>query len=151
VNQIRPEDVKRESRSRQFGIDLVIKECDAIETNACSNIMFLDIIHRPVYITKHNVSETGFCLRLQIKLTQLGPINRASPHLWYWYRCSSLKVKLCLLPVSCWFLAWLIPRPWWWRRNVILQCPLICNVLRRFLSQKIELFITTAVKTSNPT
>jgi hypothetical protein len=28
--------------------------------------MFLDIIHRPVYISKHNVSETGFCLRLQV-------------------------------------------------------------------------------------
>jgi hypothetical protein len=32
----------------------------------CTNIMFLDIIHRPVYISKHNISETGFCLRLEI-------------------------------------------------------------------------------------
>jgi hypothetical protein len=24
----------------------------------------------PVYITKHNVSETGFCLRLQVKPTK---------------------------------------------------------------------------------
>jgi hypothetical protein len=50
---------------------------------ACSkddrtNIRFLDITkrpvylkHRPVYISKHNVSETGFCLRLQVKPTQL--------------------------------------------------------------------------------
>jgi hypothetical protein len=30
---------------------------------------------------KHNVSETGFCLRLQVKPIQLGPIDRASPHL----------------------------------------------------------------------
>jgi hypothetical protein len=30
---------------------------------------------------KRNVSETGFCLRLQVKPTQLGPIDRASP---YW-------------------------------------------------------------------
>jgi hypothetical protein len=51
--------------------------------------MILDIIHRPViiwkycpvYFSKHNVSETGFCLRLQVKPTQLGPINRASPYL----------------------------------------------------------------------
>jgi short-subunit dehydrogenase involved in D-alanine esterification of teichoic acids len=51
--------------------------------------MFLDIIHRPViylkhrpvYISKHNVSETGFCLRLQVKATQLGPIDMASPYL----------------------------------------------------------------------
>jgi hypothetical protein len=32
--------------------------------------MFLDIVHRPVYISKHNVSETGFCLRRQVKPTQ---------------------------------------------------------------------------------
>jgi hypothetical protein len=49
--------------------------------------MFLDNIHRRVFIqkhryvyfTKHNVLETGFCLRLQVKLTQLGPIDRDSP------------------------------------------------------------------------
>jgi hypothetical protein len=28
----------------------------------------------PVYFSKHNVSETGFCLRLQVKPTELGPI-----------------------------------------------------------------------------
>jgi hypothetical protein len=36
---------------------------------------------RPVYISKHNVSETGFYLRLQVKLIQLGSIDRASPYL----------------------------------------------------------------------
>jgi hypothetical protein len=47
--------------------------------------MFLDIHrpvfiykHSPVYFLKHNVSETGFCLRVQVKPTQLGPIDRAS-------------------------------------------------------------------------
>jgi hypothetical protein len=30
---------------------------------------------------KHNVSETRFCLHLQVKPTQLGPIDRASPYL----------------------------------------------------------------------
>jgi hypothetical protein len=44
-------------------------------------IVFLDIIHLPVYISKHNVSETAFCLRLQVKPTQLGPMDRASPYL----------------------------------------------------------------------
>jgi hypothetical protein len=50
--------------------------------------MFLDIINRPlliknrpVYFSKHNVSETGFCLRLQVKPTQLNAIDRASPYL----------------------------------------------------------------------
>jgi hypothetical protein len=50
--------------------------------------MFLGIInrlvfihkHRPFYISKH-VSETGFCLRLQVKPTQLGPIDKPSPYL----------------------------------------------------------------------
>jgi hypothetical protein len=37
--------------------------------------------HSPVYISKHNVSETGFCLRHHVKPTQLGPIDRASPYL----------------------------------------------------------------------
>jgi hypothetical protein len=37
--------------------------------------------HRPVYISKHNVSETGSCLRLEVKPTQLGPIDRGSPYL----------------------------------------------------------------------
>jgi hypothetical protein len=39
-----------------------------------TNIVLLDIVHRPVFIkkhrpvyfSKHNVSETGFCLRLQV-------------------------------------------------------------------------------------
>jgi hypothetical protein len=51
--------------------------------------MFLDIIHRPAFILntvlfilqKHEVSETGFCLRLQVKPIQLGPIDWASPYL----------------------------------------------------------------------
>jgi hypothetical protein len=43
--------------------------------------MFLDIIHHPVYFLKYNVLGTGFCLCLQVKHTQLGPVDRASPHL----------------------------------------------------------------------
>jgi hypothetical protein len=41
----------------------------------------MDIIYRPIYLKKHNVSETGFCFRLQENLTHLGPIDRASPYL----------------------------------------------------------------------
>jgi hypothetical protein len=48
-----------------------------------TNIMFLDIIHRlylktVLFIFQNNVSETGFCLHLQVKLTKLGPIDIAS-------------------------------------------------------------------------
>jgi hypothetical protein len=47
-----------------------------------ANITFLDIIHGrlylkclPVYISKHNVSDTGFCLRLQVKPTHKGMVR----------------------------------------------------------------------------
>jgi hypothetical protein len=36
---------------------------------------------RPVCLSKHKVSETGFYLLLQVRPDQLGPIDRASPHL----------------------------------------------------------------------
>jgi hypothetical protein len=39
--------------------------------------MFLDIIYRSLYISKHSFSETGFCLRLQSKRSQLDPIETA--------------------------------------------------------------------------
>jgi hypothetical protein len=51
----------------------------------CTNIMFLDIIRRPLlskhrlaYISKYSFSETGFCLRLQVKANQLDPTARPS-------------------------------------------------------------------------
>jgi hypothetical protein len=50
--------------------------------------MFLDIIHRPVFIWntvllifQNSVSETGFCLRLQVKPIQMGQIDGATPYL----------------------------------------------------------------------
>jgi hypothetical protein len=42
--------------------------------------MFLDIIQR-LFLFKNIVSETAFCLRLQVKATELGPIDRASAYL----------------------------------------------------------------------
>jgi hypothetical protein len=38
----------------------------------------LDIIHRPAFYLKHDVSETGFCLRLPVEPTQLDPVQVAS-------------------------------------------------------------------------
>jgi hypothetical protein len=44
---------------------------------------FMDIIHHPNFNSKHNVSESGICLRPQvIKPALLGPFDRASPSLW---------------------------------------------------------------------
>jgi hypothetical protein len=53
--------------------------CDGQNNNGV-NIMFLDIFHHHFFL-KTIVSETGSCLRLQVKSTQLGPIDRASPYL----------------------------------------------------------------------
>jgi hypothetical protein len=41
-------------------------------------ITILDIIHRPVFYIKRNVSETRFCLRIQVVHIQLNPIDKAS-------------------------------------------------------------------------
>jgi hypothetical protein len=43
--------------------------------NIITALMLLNSIHRPVYVLKHNVSETGLCLRPQVKPTLLGPIG----------------------------------------------------------------------------
>jgi hypothetical protein len=48
--------------------------------NTRTNIMFPDIIHRP-RLLKTQYFEIWFCPRLQVRSTQLGPINRASPYL----------------------------------------------------------------------
>jgi hypothetical protein len=41
-------------------------------------ITILDITHRHVFYLKYDVSETEFCLQLQVETIQLGPIDRAS-------------------------------------------------------------------------
>jgi hypothetical protein len=51
------------------------------QTSIISTIVFLDIIQYPVFTETHNVSETAFCLRLQVEPIQLGPVDRASPYL----------------------------------------------------------------------
>jgi hypothetical protein len=50
-----------------------------------------------------------------------------------------------------WFPARLILRPWRWRWHIPPKSPLTFNGLHAVIFQKIVLFITTAVRTSNPT
>jgi hypothetical protein len=53
--------------------------------HVCDDILIkLDIIHRPVFYIKHDVSKTGFCLRLQIEPTQLGKSPEAETSSIYW-------------------------------------------------------------------
>jgi hypothetical protein len=51
---------------------------------------------------------------------------------------------------TCWFLAELIFLSWRWRRYVTPKRRLTLNGLHSVISQKIVLFTTTAVRTSNP-
>jgi hypothetical protein len=51
----------------------LLRRCSVI------TITILDIIHRPVFYLKVNVSETGFCLRLQTALIQVGQKIEISP------------------------------------------------------------------------
>jgi hypothetical protein len=60
--------------------------------------------------------------------------------------CSLLKVK-----VASWLLAWLILGSWRWRQHVCPKCQLTFNGLHGIISQKTKLFITTTVRTSDPT
>jgi hypothetical protein len=53
----------------------------------------VDIIHRPVFYLNHNVSETGFCLRLQVEPTQLGPTDKSNLSADYWAQLSRFHLK----------------------------------------------------------
>jgi hypothetical protein len=72
--------------------------------------------------------------------------------------CNPLKVNrhlagkclLCLLTASCWFLAWLILRPWRCRRHVPPKRQLTFSGLRVVISQTTEFFIASAARTTNP-
>jgi hypothetical protein len=52
--------------------------------------------------------------------------------------------------LSSWFLSWLTLRPWRWRRHVPPKCRLTFKGLHNAISQKVELFITIAVRTKYP-
>jgi hypothetical protein len=63
---------------------------------------------------------------------------------------SIFRVEACHL-LTCWFLLKLFLWPWRGRRYVPPKRRLQLNRLHGVISQKMVLFITTAVKTSNPT
>jgi hypothetical protein len=60
-------------------------------------ITILDIIHNPVYYLKHKISETGFCLLLQMEPTHLVPVDRAGP------RCLRTETSSCYRAHLCRF------------------------------------------------
>jgi hypothetical protein len=115
----------------------------------------------PHWSTPHDRVFTSQCSRSQLWLTLIIIKNTT---FWDITPCSPLKVnrrfqrnisppssgskKLC---VPRWFLTRLILRPLSRRRHVPPKRRLTFNGLHCVISQKIELFLTTAVRTSNPT
>jgi hypothetical protein len=78
-----------------------------------------------------------YCLHLQYRIR-----NRSKMK---WKNLSSgiLRSAIrCKLTISRWFLAWLILRPWRWRRHVSPKRRLTFNGLQCLISHKMELFIT---------
>jgi hypothetical protein len=94
-------------------------DCHTLVYILCTLIMFLDIIHCPFSNLKHNVSETGFCLRLQVEPTQLDPMDRdsayfrtpaqtqdywklsgASPHTWGVFNILIFYIKMDLIEIE---------------------------------------------------
>jgi hypothetical protein len=65
-------------------------------------------------------------------------------------RLCKQRQMLCLMPVSRWFLVWFILRFWRWRLHVSSKRRLTFNGVHGVISQKTEVFMTTAVRTSSP-
>jgi hypothetical protein len=89
-------------------------------------------------------------------ITLKHPKSRKSYVSWDITLCSPLKAIQCsggmyLLPPSCWFIVWHTLQLSRWRQHVPLKHQLTFGGLHDVISQKIELFITTAVRTPNPT
>jgi hypothetical protein len=73
-------DAKEIQRNRKFEYKLV----ESVQIQFIFNIIFNipDIVHRPVFYMKHNVSGTGFCLLILLGPIQVGPIHKASSVDW---------------------------------------------------------------------
>jgi hypothetical protein len=68
----------------------LISPCHTSLINITVSIVY--IIHRSIVYLKHNISETGFCLLLQVEHTQLGPVQRQTSSI-YWAQLSRFHLK----------------------------------------------------------
>jgi hypothetical protein len=75
------------AKHKYYGSRLINPKGRELYQTIQENIMFLHIIHLPVFISKHrpvyikeHVSKTVLCLCFEIKPTKLGLIDRASPY-----------------------------------------------------------------------
>jgi hypothetical protein len=107
----------------------------------------LKLILRPTFLG--NISSKYFISRSYLHETTQNAkwlTKSKSSIFWDITPCGSLKINR-RFGGKCRHLL----RPWRWRRHFPPKCRLTFNWLHGVISQKIELFITTAVRTSNPT
>jgi hypothetical protein len=107
---------------------------------------------------KHSFSRKWFFSNKQMQ------IKKASQWRWSMYCKPQFYVLLSMLRIgyfsehgllwllyaSCYFRGWLTPSSWIWRWCVPLECQFTSTELRIIMSQKIEIVITTIVRTTNP-
>jgi hypothetical protein len=63
----------------ELSLNLICKVCD--DDILIQLLFFWALFIFLLLFKSHNTSETGFCLRLQVEPTLLGPIDTASPYL----------------------------------------------------------------------
>jgi hypothetical protein len=97
------------------------------------------------YVTWPHHEEIDACVKSSI-FWDIAPCNRLKVN----RRFGETRRSACHL-YSRWFFARLILRPWRWKRHVPQKRRLTFNGLHGVISQKIEGFITAAVRTANPT
>jgi hypothetical protein len=139
---------------------------------------FLSVFfHISLSILEINLILLCNCIYLCKTVSLITSVNKLfkSSVLWGILWCSPLKVSQCfrgtchfhlqgwrkakqetgmnqaVSRASPWFLVWLTLRPWRWKWRVSVKCQLTFNGLHHIISQNTEIFIPTAVKTSNST
>jgi hypothetical protein len=123
---------------------------------------FTYVIHRPYVVGQYSLCvllETGVKLLISWRVSSSGIWRRVvrwvEPDVSEEHIASVFRVEeefskpASCLATACSLVCWTILRPWRWRRYVPPKRRMQLNVLHGVISQKMILFITTAVKTSS--